>query len=45
LRKFQYDAFAIKTQAAGLPDFFNGRGVTRIARSHHQKESTHATPS
>jgi hypothetical protein len=31
--KFQHNDFAIKTQEGGLPDFFNGRVVTRMART------------
>jgi hypothetical protein len=33
VRKFQHNAFAIKTQEGGPSDFFNGRVVTRMART------------
>jgi hypothetical protein len=32
VRKFQHNAFAIKTQEGGLPDFFQSR-VTRMTRT------------
>jgi hypothetical protein len=33
VRKPQYNDFAIATQEGGPPDFFNGRVVTRMART------------